>query len=118
MALCGIWVTHRGAQTEEGQFSWGKAMHVPMGSINIDLGADPPYLSLPGGLFHIRSVTAMGPEQLQLEMVWKRSNVEDVTVRLEVHFNADGTMWWVPNGIMGQGKDVTFYRIDGPKAAR
>ena len=116
--LCGIWVIHRSAKTVEGSFSWGKAQHVPQGSVNIDLGAEPPFLTLPGGLFHIRSVATAGVDQLRLELTWKRSGVEDTTVKLVVHFNEDGSMWWEPNGIMGQGPEVLYYKIDGPKKDR
>ena len=32
----------------EGEFSWGVSSYVPNGSVIVDLGATPPYLSLPG----------------------------------------------------------------------
>jgi hypothetical protein len=114
-ALCGVWVQNPGVVTQGTQFSWGKAQHVPQWSTDIDLGAQPAFMTVPGGLFEIREVATAERGVYTLRMAWKRSSVEETPVNLVVHVNEKGSMWWEPNGIMGQGRDVVYVKIDGPK---
>jgi hypothetical protein len=113
--LCGTWDRFLGVQKTPGTFSWGTARHVSNGSVDIDLGAVPPFLAAPWGLFQIRSVSETVTAQYLPKMVWKQAGVAERDILLVVHLNQDGSMWWEPNGIMGQGKDVPYYRLDGPK---
>ena len=116
--LSGAWGRNKDAPTEPGTFSWGRSPWVPNGSLIIDLGDSPPFLATTGILFEVSSVSELANRVYILNMLWKRSEVPDQSIRLVVHIGEDGSMWLEPNGVMGQGEGYPFYKVGGPASRR
>lgn len=117
-ALCGIWVRieARNVSTTQGRFSWGSARHVPNFSLNIDLGAIPPYVSLPAAFMQIEHAERAEGTGIQIRAAVKQTGLPDNSVELVVNLNDDGTIWFSRGaGFIGEGKGFTYFRIDGPK---
>jgi hypothetical protein len=117
-ALCGTWVRveEKSINTELKEFSWGKGKHVPDFSLDMDLGADPPYLAIPAAMMLIVHAERVDGDGIQLKTVIKQTNRPDRTVNLVVRLNDDGTMWFSDGGgFVGDGARFTYYKLDGPK---
>lgn len=115
LRICGTWDRYADIQTTEGLFSWGSAKHVPNGSLDIDLGAEQPTIAAPWGLFYVRAVRQSAKDQYVLSVTWKRTAVPDDHFDVVLQFSGDGSMRWLPAGIMGKGNDGPYYKLDGPK---
>ena len=120
--LSGVWTVwpnvNDNSLTEQ-TYSWGEGVSVRNGSIDIDLGAEEPWLRLGylGGVFPVRSVERVGEEQFRIEFWFSRGGF--AVVWLATFLDSDRVFFEQIEGELSItgifGPENVHHRIDGPQ---
>jgi hypothetical protein len=106
--LCGIWNDRIWAyEYQEGDFSWGKGKYEPDITTEIDLGADPPYISFPGFYYVVSEIREI--EKNEYELVGLLGGEIERREEFVIHYLNRGTIWFE-----GDPEDMKYFKISGP----
>lgn len=120
-ALNGVWTVWPGVSAnsiDDAVYSWGEGITVRNGSIDIDLGSDPPTVRFGyiGGVFPVVSAERSGPETYRLVFTFTPGGFD---VEWSIAMDGEDRMYVEQ---VGEGFDLQgvfgpsnpHYRVDGP----
>jgi len=67
-----------------GVFSWGKQAYNPLGTLNIDLDAERPFISGSGIIFPVKDVLRTGEKEIIIIIIDWLDNYREVKIYIEI----------------------------------